>query len=256
MVNKNGFVKIGLKDYGDQIYDLIKELYPICRSITGNGVRETLDIIKKEIPIQIHEVPSGTKVFDWKVPKEWNITDAYIKDSKGNKIIDFKKLNLHVLNYSTPIKKMINFNELKDHLHTIPEHPDWIPYLTSYYKEEWGFCLSQKQFDQMNDENYEICIDSTLEDGSLTYAELFIQGEINDEILLSCYVCHPSMCNDNLSGVAIITFLAKMLKEYKTKYSYRFLFIPETIGAISWLSINENSVQNIKYGLVRFLNLL
>lgn len=238
------------KSFSKDIYELIETLYPICRSITGNGVRATLQILKKYIPIQIHEVPSETPVFDWIVPKEWNINDAYIKNKNGKKIIDFKKSNLHVLNYSIPIKKKIHFNELKKHLHTLPEHPDWIPYLTSYYKENWGFCLSHNDLTKMKEEEYDVLIDSTLEEGSLTYGELFLPGEKNEEILFSCYVCHPSMCNDNLSGIAILTFLAKNLKDMKTKYSYRFLFIPETIGAITWLAQNEDKISNIKGGLI------
>ena len=228
------------KSFSKDIHELIETLYPICRSITGNGVRETLQIIKKYIPIQIHEVSSGTQVFDWIIPKEWNIKDAYIKNKNGKKIIDFKKSNLHVLSYSIPIKKKIHFNELKKYLHTLPEHPDWIPYLTSYYKENWGFCLSHNELSKMRQEEYDILIDSTLEQGSLTYGELFLPGEKEEEILFSCYVCHPSMCNDNLSGIAILTLLAKYLKGFKTKYSYRFLFIPETIGAITWLAQNED----------------
>lgn len=235
---------------GKEIYALIKHLYPICRSITGNGVRETLQIIKEHIPIEIHEVPSGTRAFDWTVPKEWNIRDAYIKDPRGKKIVDFKKSNLHVLSYSIPINKKLPLNELKEHLFTLPDHPDWIPYRTSYYKENWGFCISHKQFEGLEEGTYEVVIDSDLKDGSLTYGELYIKGELEDEILLSTYVCHPSLCNDNLSGPALLTLLAKELIPAKPRYSYRFLFIPETIGAITWLSLNEARVRNIKHGLV------
>ncbi|PJE81444.1 peptidase M28, partial [Candidatus Pacearchaeota archaeon CG10_big_fil_rev_8_21_14_0_10_32_42] len=235
---------------GDEIYSLIKKLYPICRSITGNGVRKTLGIIKDIIPINIYEVPSGTKVFDWVVPKEWNIHNAYIKNLKGKKILDFNKSNLYVLGYSLPIKKKIKLAELKKNLYTLPKYPNWIPYLTSYYNPSWGFCLSQKEYLSLKDEEYEVCIDSTLENGSLTYGELFIQGDLKQEILLSTYLCHPSLCNDNLSGVGLLTYLAKYLMEFKPHYSYRILFIPETIGAITWLSLNKNKIQNIKYGLV------
>ena len=235
---------------GNELYSFIKELFPFCRSITGNGTRKTLELIKHHIPLEIKEVLSGTKVFDWVVPKEWNIRDAYIKNLKGEKIIDFKKSNLHILQYSIPIHKKISFNELKNHLYTIEEYPDWIPYKTSYYQENWGFCLSYNDYLKLSDDEYEVFIDSTLEDGSLSYGELFLQGEQNDEILFSTYVCHPSMCNDNLTGISILTFLAKSLKNKKLKYSYRFLFIPETIGAITWLSINENNIGKIKGGLV------
>ena len=235
---------------GNEMHDLMEKLYPICRSITGNGVRKTLSHIKEHIPIQIHEVPTETKVFDWTIPKEWNIKDAYIKNSKGEKIVDFKKSNLHILNYSIPIKKKIPLNELKKHLFTLPKHPDWIPYLTSYYNENWGFCITQKQYDQLPDDDYEVVIDSTLENGSLTFGEFYIKGKSEEEVLITCYICHPSLCNDNLSGTVLLTFLAKHLMKFDLKYSYRFLFIPETIGAITWLSLNEKKISKIKHGLV------
>jgi aminopeptidase-like protein len=244
------FKKIENHDSGEKIYSLIKKMFPICRSITGNGVRKTLKIIKNNIPIVIKEIPSGTQVFDWTIPKEWNIKKAYIKNSKGEKIVDFKKSNLHVLNYSIPIHKKMSLKELKPHLHTLPEYPDWIPYLTSYYKERWGFCLTHNQYTNLNDDTYEVFIDSSLKDGLLTFGELLIKGETKDEVLFSCYLCHPSLCNDNLSGVSLLTFLAKYLLKQKLKYSYRFLFIPETIGAITWLSLNEKNVHKIKHGLV------
>ena len=235
---------------GKEIYELIQELFPICRSITGDGVRQTLKIIQKHIPLKIYEVPTGTKVFDWEVPKEWNILDAYIKNSKGEKIVDFKKSNLHVLNYSIPIHKKISLTELKEHIFTLPEHPDWIPYRTSYYEENWGFCITHNQFQNLRDEQYEVCIESSLIQGSLTYGEIFLEGKIKDEVLLSCYVCHPSMCNDNLSGVSLLTYLAREISKVNHNLSYRFLFIPETIGAITWLSKNEKKINNIKHGLV------
>jgi aminopeptidase-like protein len=235
---------------GKEIYSLIAELYPICRSITGNGVRRSLAILKQHIPLEIHEVPSGTQVFDWNVPKEWNINDAYVRNTKGEKIIDFRKSNLHILNYSFPVKKEVSLTELKEHLFTLPEHPDWIPYRTSYYRENWGFCLSHNQFKELKEDQYEVFIDSSLTDGSLAYGEFFVKGETADEVLLSCHICHPSLCNDNLSGVAVMTLLAKHLSTRSTKYSYRFLFIPGTIGAITWLSLNEQNVTKIKHGLV------
>lgn len=235
---------------GNEIYQLIEHLYPICRSITGNGVRETLSIISEIIPITIHEVPSGTKVFDWEIPNEWNIKDGWIKDAKGEKIVDFQKSNLHVLNYSIPIDQKIEFNELKKHLFTIPEYPDLIPYRTSYHNKNWGFCLPHQQFERLNNEVYEVKIDSTLKPGSLTYGEYFIQGKTSDEVLISCHICHPSLCNDNLSGVAIATYVAKFISEMDLRYSYRFIFIPGTIGSITWLSLNEQNVDQIKYGLV------
>ena len=232
------------------MYKLMSKLFPICRSITGNGVRETLNIIKQHIPLTVYEVPTGTKVFDWTVPKEWNIKDAYVKDSKGEKIIDFKKNNLHVLNYSMPVLKKVSLQELEEHLFTLPEYPEWIPYRTSYYKEKWGFCMSHNQFSSLREEEYEVLIDSSLENGHLTYGEYYIEGSRLDEILISCHVCHPSLCNDNLSGIVVSTFLAKHLGRTSLKYSYRFLFIPGTIGSITWLCLNEPSVSRIKHGIV------
>lgn len=237
-------------EIGNEMYQLMKELFPICRSITGNGVRQTLEIIKKHIPLENHEVPSGTKVYDWIIPKEWNIQDAYIIDPNGEKIVDFKKSNLHVVNYSTPINQKISLSELKKHIHTIPEKPDLIPYVTSYYLENWGFCMAHNQFVNLKEGDYHIVIDSKLDNGNLTYGEYLIPGKSEDEILLSCYVCHPSMCNDNLSGVVLLTMLAKYLQSFKNNYSIRFLFIPETIGAITWLNNNEDNITKIKHGLV------
>ena len=228
----------------------MEKLYPICRSITGNGFRETLNIIKEHIPLEVHEIPTGTQVFDWTVPKEWNIRDAYVRDSKGERIIDFRKSNLHVVSYSVPIRKRMSLAELKGHLFTVPDHPDWIPYRTSYYKEDWGFCLSHKQFLALKDEDYDVCIDGSLKEGHLTYGEYYIQGQMEDEFLVSCHACHPSLCNDNLSGIALATSLAKYLSPLSLRYSYRFLFIPGTIGSITWLALNENKVSRIKYGLV------
>jgi len=240
-----------LEKIGSEMYNLMTELYPICRSITGDGVRKTDKIIGKHIPLKIHEVPTGTNVFDWVIPKEWNINDAYIIDPNGEKIIDFKKSNLHVMNYSVPIKAKMTLDELKPHLYTIPEKSDVIPYRISYYKENWGFCLSHNQFLNLKDGEYEVVIDSTLKEGSLTYGECFLPGETDDEILISCYTCHPSLCNDNLSGVVLSTFLAKTIAKINLRrYSYRFLFLPETIGAITWLSQNESKLSNIKHGLV------
>jgi aminopeptidase-like protein len=235
---------------GGEIYSLIRELYPICRSITGEGLRETLARIRKEIPLEVHEVPSGTQVFDWTVPKEWNIRDAYVKNTRGERIIDFRRHNLHVVNYSIPVHRKMSLAELRTHLHTLADQPDWIPYRTSYYEENWGFCLSHNQLQRMREEEYEVCIDSALENGSLTYGESYLRGESSAEVLISCHACHPSLCNDNLSSVAIATFLAKYLGEAQLRYSYRFLFIPGTIGAITWLSQNEDHLKAIQHGLV------
>ena len=245
-------VKTGIRldDAGESMYGLVRDLYPICRSITGNGVRETLRRVDEHIPLKVREVPTGTRVFDWTVPKEWNIRDAYVRNSDGTKVIDFKKSSLHILNYSTPIHKRMSLAELREHLYTLPDHPDWIPYKTSYYQERWGFCLSQNQLDDLEDGLYEVVIDSSLETGSLTYAECLIPGESPDEVLISCHICHPSICNDNLSGIALNTFLAKHLNGRPLRYSYRFIFIPGTIGAITWLALNENAAYKIKHGLV------
>ncbi|MFQ5769446.1 MAG: DUF4910 domain-containing protein, partial [bacterium] len=175
---------------------------------------------------------------------------AYIKDSSGQRVIDFNKSNLHVVNYSTPVNAKMSFSELKNHLFTLPEYPDWIPYRTAYYKESWGFCLSQNQLLELKDEEYEVFIDSTLQEGHLSYGEYCIKGETPDEVLIFCHTCHPSLCNDNLSGIALVTFLAKYLSRLSLKYSYRFLFAPATIGSITWLCLNEEQTSKIKHGLV------
>lgn len=231
------------------MHALIAELYPICRSITGDGVRRTLDILSRQIPLQVTEVATGTAVLDWTVPKEWNIKDAFIKNLEGERVVDFKKSNLHVLNYSVPVRKRISRNDLEPHLYSIPEQPDWIPYRTSYYSERWGFCLSQVERDRLTDAEYDICIDSTLEPGSLTYAECVLPGKTDQEIVLTAHICHPSLCNDNLSGIAVATFLAKTLREVERRYTVRLLFIPGTIGSISWLSQNRKRVNKIRHGL-------
>lgn len=235
---------------GEEMHQLITELYPICRSITGKGVRDTLNRISKILPIQIYDIPSETKVFDWTVPKEWNIQDAYIKNSKGERVVDFQESNLHVVSYSQPIHAKMTLEELKPHLHTLPDHPNWIPYRTSYYTESWGFCLSYQQLMELRDDEYEVCIDSSFHKGHLTFGEYFLRGETPQEILISCHICHPSLCNDNLSGIALVAFLAKTLSLNTCRYSYRFLFIPGTIGSITWLALHENQVGTIGNGLV------
>jgi aminopeptidase-like protein len=241
---------LNLGTLGDEMHGLIEELYPICRSITGEGFRETLRRLQRIIPLTMHEVPTGTQVFDWTVPKEWNIRDAYIKNSTGERIVDFRKSNLHVVNYSVPVHQRMSLEELRGHLFTLPDRPDWIPYRTSYYKESWGFCLSHRQYLTLADEDYEVCIDSSLEPGHLTYGEYCLTGENAHEVLVSCHACHPSLCNDNLSGIALVAFLAKELGALSLRYSYRFLFIPGTIGSIAWLSLNESVVPRITHGLV------
>jgi len=242
-----------MKDTGSAMVEFMADLYPICRSITGNGVRETLHKVNEILPIEIVEVPTGELVFDWEIPREWNITDGYIKDPGGNKILDFKKLNLHVLNYSMPVSGHFSLEELKKHIHTIPEKPDLVPYRTSYYKENWGFCMSHNQFRTLEEGEYEVLIDSSLTSGSLTYGEVLIEGKIREEILISTHICHPSLCNDNLSGIAVSAFLGNMLKSREPHYSYRFIFIPGTIGAITWLSQNESKLGRIRCGIVTAL---
>jgi aminopeptidase-like protein len=232
------------------MHGLIAELYPICRSITGDGVRETLARIGEEIPLSIEEVPSGTRVFDWTVPREWNIRDACIRDLSGKRVVDFHESNLHVMSYSVPVRRRISRDELDEHLFSLPDHPDWIPYRTSYYDEAWGFCVSERQREALRDAEYDVVIDSTLTDGALTYGECLLEGELADEVLISCHVCHPSLCNDNLSGIALATALAAAITGDRRRHSYRFLFIPGTIGSITWLARNEAGVGRIRHGLV------
>jgi aminopeptidase-like protein len=235
---------------GERIYSLIRELYPICRSITGNGTRETIARLQQEIPLAVSEVPSGTEAFDWTVPKEWNIRDAYIKDSKGVRIIDFRQSNLHVLNYSVPVHARMSLEQLRPHLYTLPDRPDWIPYRTSYYAEKWGFCLTHRQYEALSEQEYEVCIDSTLESGYLTYAECLLPGQTDQEVLISCHICHPSLCNDNLSSIGIAVSLAQYLARRSRRYSCRFLFVPGTIGPLVWLSRNRDRTDKIRHGLV------
>jgi aminopeptidase-like protein len=235
---------------GGELHRFAAECFPICRSITGGGIRRTLALIGERIPLQIFEVPTGTRVFDWTVPKEWNIRGAYIKGPDGEKIVDFQDSNLHVLNYSTPVRATMPLAKLKPHLFTIPEKPDWIPYRTSYYKEDWGFCLSHKQMLALQDGEYEVCIDSSLEAGHLTYGECYVRGRSAHEVLISCHACHPSLANDNLSGLAVATFLAQFLAGRDLRYSYRFLFLPGTIGAITWLARNQETAGCIRHGMV------
>jgi len=237
-------------DRGEEMYRFISELYPICRSITGQGIRDTFGRIQQHIPLSITAVPSGTQVFDWTVPLEWNIRDAYVADRQGVRVIDFKQSNLHVVSYSIPTAARMPLRELKAHLFTLPDNPDWIPYRTSYYKESWGFCLSHRKYLDLRDEDYDVVIDSSLKPGHLTYGEYYLPGDTTEEVLISCHACHPSLCNDNLSGIAVATFLAKSLQTGSRRYSYRFLFLPVTIGAITWLALNQQKVSNIKHGFV------
>src|SRR6202161_4303059 len=246
----NEFDQASLSETGRKLHDFAADLYPSVRSSTGDGIRRTLALIQARIPLQTTELSTGTQIFDWIVPKEWNIRDAFIKGPDGNRVVDFRQHSLHILNYSTPIHQTMSLDELKPHLFTLPEHPDWIPYRTSYYKENWGFCLSHNQMLALEDGTYEVCIDSTLEDGHCTYGEYYLPGRSTDEILISCHACHPSLANDNLSGLTVATSLAQFLSGRKLRYSYRFVFVPGTVGAITWLARNQERVASIRHGLV------
>lgn len=235
---------------GAEMYRFMVELFPIYRSITGDGIRETLSRIGQRIPLDLHEVPSGTEVFDWTVPKEWNIRDAYIEDPAGRRVVDLADSNLHVVSYSVPVDARMPLTELKEHIHTLPEQPELIPYRTSYYSEAWGFCMPHEKFRALEEGEYVVRIDSSLEPGSLTYGECYLPGETEEEFLISCHCCHPSLANDNLSGIALATTMARHLQSLSLRYSYRFLFIPGTIGSITWLSLNHASVSRIHHGLV------
>ena len=239
-------------DHTKEIDEYLKKLFPITRSITGEGNRETLRILQEIIPLKIGEYPFGQKVYDWTIPKEWSIKDAWIKNSRDERIVDLRNSNLHVVSYSVPINKKMKLDELKDHLYFLEDLPEAIPYRTSYYKEEWGFCLSFNDFKKYfsDDEEYEVVIDSELKDGSLTYGEFIVEGKSKKEILISTYICHPSMVNDNLSGSVMTAFLARQLLQRDLKYSYRFVFIPETIGAVSYCANNEDVMKKIDFGLV------
>ena len=228
--------------------DLVDRLYPVCRSITGNGLRRTLEIIGEEIPLTVSEVPTGAQVLDWNVPREWNIREAWVKDASGRKVIDFAEHNLHLVGYSVPVHATMPLAQLREHLHTLPEQPTLIPYRTSYYAEAWGFCLRHDVLESLPDGDYEVFIDSTLEDGHLSYGEHVIPGELTDEIIFSCHVCHPSLANDNMASVAVAVELAKRLALVKPRYTYRFIFAPGTIGAITWLASNFDRVDRILGG--------
>ena len=220
------------------MHQLATTLFPICRSITGDGVRQTLEILSENFSsLTTHEVPTGTAVFDWHVPKEWSLNEAYIITPDGHKICDTNVTNLHVVNYSTPVQQTITLDELKDHLYTLPDRPQTIPYITSYYKERWGFCLTHDEFESLQPGNYEVHVDTTLEEGSLTYGEVLIPGDSEQEVLISTYVCHPSMANNELSGPVMTTSLVQWLQAQKQlRYSYRVVFVPETIGSITYIS--------------------
>lgn len=233
-----------------QMSALIDALFPLCRSITGNGLRASLDLLERHMPITRHEVPTGTRCFDWTIPNEWNIAGAYIATLGGRRIVDFADCNLHVVQYSTPIDRVVGRDELLAHVHTLPDQPEWIPYRTSYYDENWGFCLSARQAETLTDSAYHVVIDATLAPGHLSYGELAIAGASTDEMLISCHCCHPSLANDNLSGIGVATMLARRVMAAPRRHSYRFLFIPGTIGSLAWLAANEALVPRVRWGLV------
>jgi aminopeptidase-like protein len=237
---------------GEELYKLVAELYPICRSITGDGVRRTLEIVDREIGgLEVSEVPTGTQVLDWTVPREWNVRDAWVANAAGERVIDFQASNLHLVSYSVPVRTTMSLGELKERLFILPDQPDLVPYRTSYYAERWGFCASKRLVDSLPEGDYEVCVDTTLADGHLTYGERLVEGRTSDEVLVSCHVCHPSLANDNLSGIAVASRLARLLGEGpRPRYSYRFLFIPGTIGSITWLARNQDRVDRIRHGLV------
>ncbi|UOX86677.1 DUF4910 domain-containing protein [Amycolatopsis sp. FBCC-B4732] len=235
---------------GAELHALVERLYPLCRSITGDGVRQTLDIIGEHIPLERHEVPTGTAVLDWTIPQEWNIRDAYVAAPSGERVIDFRESNLHVVGYSVPVRQRMPLSELREHLHTLPDQPSWVPYRTSYYAPAWGFCLAQEKLDALPDGDYDVVIDSTIADGSLTYGEHVVPGRVTDEVIVSCHVCHPSLANDNLAGIAVAISLAQQLASEQPHYTYRFLFMPGTIGSITWLARNASRIEKVKHGLV------
>lgn len=237
-------------ELGEEMYTLMRELFPIGRSLTGEGVRRTLSILEREVDLQRTEVPSGTKVYDWTLPREWNVAAAWLDDPDGNRVVDLADSTLHVLGYSVPVRKRLTFSELRPHLFSDPSRPDVIPYRTSYHDENWGFCLAHRLLERLPEGEYEVCIDSTLADGSVTYAESLVPGSSDDEVLVSTYLCHPSLANDNLSGVVLAATLAKYLRRLPLRHSYRFLFSPATVGPLTWLSRNEDRLDRVRHGLV------
>jgi len=237
-------------EVGRELYQLAQELYPICRSITGEGVRRTLKRIGDLVPLTVHEVRSGTQVLDWSVPLEWNIRDAWIATTGGRRVVDLRDSNLHVVSYSRPVRARLGRNELDAHLHSLPDRPDWIPYRTTYYADTWGFCVTERQRAALDDAEYDVCIDATLEPGSLTYGEVVLPGNESGEVLLSAHVCHPSLANDNLSGIVTLVGVIQHLVRKPRRYTYRILFAPGTIGALTWLATHEADVHKIVHGLV------
>ncbi|MCQ4632353.1 DUF4910 domain-containing protein [Shinella sp. CPCC 100929] len=246
----DGIVREGPADLGGELHALVSRLFPICRSITGEGVRETLAILSEHIDIAVREVPSGTPVFDWTVPQEWTVRNAHIRTASGRVVVDFAQSNLHLVSYSEPVARRMPLSELRAHLHTLPDQPDLIPYRTSYYRRDWGFCMRHRDYLALEEGDYDVFIDTTLADGSLTYGEVFLPGTTEREVLLTAHICHPSLANDNCSGLAVLTLLARMLAGRQNRYGYRFLFAPGTIGALCWLAGNEDRLAGIDHSLV------
>ena len=238
---------------GQDLHALVTRLYPICRSITGDGVRETLRILGEFVPLRMHEIPTGTPIFDWVVPKEWNVRSAYIAKPGGERVVDFDHHNLHLMSYSVPVNGRFSRDEVLAHVHTLPEHPTWIPYRTSYYREAWAFCMRHVDLARFDAPEYEVCVDTTLADGSLTYGELFLPGKSPDEVLFFSHVCHPSLANDNLSGIAVTAHLARALMNTDREFSFRFVWAPGTIGSIAWLATRPEVLPNVRHGLVAVL---
>jgi aminopeptidase-like protein len=237
-------------DIGLEIYDLAAKIFPLCRSVTGNGVRETLARLGRSIPLEVREVPTGTPVFDWTAPREWNVTDAWIKDPTGRRIVDFAHSNLHVMSYSMPVDARLTLAELRPHLYSLPERPDAVPYRTCFGSEGWGFCLPDRVLRTLNNGVYDVRIETSLQDGHLTYGEFLHPGETSDEVLLTAHLCHPSLANDNCSGLALLTLLAANIAKLRTRLSYRILFVPGTLGTLAWLARNEGVLPRVKHGLV------
>jgi aminopeptidase-like protein len=235
---------------GEAIHRLVEMLAPVPRSLTGDGVRETLRVIGEHVPLEVREVATGTRLFDWTAPLEWNLREAWIHGPDGASVVDVRDSPLHVVGYSTPVRMRIGLDELRPHLHSIPDHPDWIPYRTSYYTETWGFCLQHERLERLVEGEYEVCIDATLATGSLTYGECVLTGTSGRDVVVSAHVCHPAMANDNLSGVALATHLAKALADRARRHTYRFVFAPGTIGALAWLDDHRDVLDRIEAGLV------
>nr|WP_314092155.1 DUF4910 domain-containing protein [uncultured Shinella sp.] len=240
----------GTADLGGELHALVSRLFPICRSITGEGVRRTLAILADTIDLAVREVPTGTQVFDWTVPQEWTVRDAYIRAEGGKVVVDLAASNLHLVGYSEPMARRMPLSELRTHIHTLPDQPDLIPYRTSYYSRSWGFCMAHHDYLALEEGDYDVFIDTTLADGTLTYGEAFLPGETGREVLLTAHICHPSLANDNCSGLAVLALVARALGRRRNRFGYRFLFAPGTIGALCWLAGNEERLSSIDHGLV------